>query len=443
MNIVMFTNTFTPHVGGVARSVNGLAEGLRAAGHRVLVVAPDFPGMEPDPEVIRVPAIQRFGGSDFSVPLPLSRPLERDLRAFELDIVHSHHPFLLGDTALRASALHNVPAVFTYHTRYELYSHYAATDSPLLQRLAVNLALGYCRLCNAVIAPSKSIAAYLRGKIAEVPIEVIPSGVSVEQFASGDGGAVRARLGIAEEAFVVGHVGRLALEKNLPYLARSIIRFVSTNERAEVVVAGGGAMAEVVREMFDTAELGGRLHLTGVLKGQDLADTYAAMDVFAFSSHSETQGLVLAEAMAAGVSVVALDATGVREIVEDGVNGRLLAANADERAFAEALAAVAQADAVERTRLSEAARATAERYAWPNCVRDTLSLYERVLASKVHSGNVESSAWEAARRSLQREWAILGKFASSASDAVMSLGNETNARANSRPGRTPQWTRPR
>jgi len=443
MNIVMFTNTFTPHVGGVARSVSGLADGLRAAGHRVLVVAPDFPGMEPDHDVIRVPAIQRFGGSDFSVPLPLSRPLERDLRAFDLDIVHSHHPFLLGDTALRASAQHNVPAVFTYHTRYELYSHYAAADSPLMQRLAVNLALGYCRLCNAVIAPSESIATYLHSKQVQVPIEVIPSGVGVEQFHSGDGAAVRARLGIDDDAFVVGHVGRLALEKNLPFLARSIIRFVSNHQRAEVVIAGGGAMAEIIREMFDSAELGERLHLTGVLKGRELADTYAAMNVFAFASHSETQGLVLAEAMAAGVSVVALEATGVREIVEDGINGRLLPADADERAFAEALAGVAEASAADRTRLSDAARATAGRYAWPNCVRDTVSLYERVLAAKGHSGNVEASMWEAARRSLQREWAILGKFASSASDAVMSLGNENNARANPRPDPAPEWTRPR
>lgn len=443
MNIVMFTNTFTPHVGGVTRSVSGLADGLRAEGHRVLVVAPDFRGMEPNPDVIRVPAIQRFGGSDFSVPLPLSRPLERDLRAFELDIVHSHHPFLLGDTALRASAQHNVPAVFTYHTRYELYSHYAAPDSPLMKRLAVNLALGYCRLCNAVIAPSESIATYLRSNEVEAPVEVIPSGVAVEQFESGDGAAVRARLGIADDAFVVGHVGRLALEKNLPYLARSVIRFLSTHQQAEVVIAGGGTMADTIREMFESAELGEKLHLTGVLKGQELADTYAAMDVFAFSSHSETQGLVLAEAMAAGVSVVALNATGVREIVEDGVNGRLLPADADERAFAEALAGVAEASATDRARLKDAARATARRYAWPNCVRDTISLYERVLAAKGHSGIVEASAWEAARRSLQREWAILGKFASSASDAVMSLNNDTNGRANSGRGRTREWSRSR
>ncbi len=136
MNILMFTNTFTPHIGGVAHSVETLAATLRDLGHQVLVVAPDYPGApQIEPGVMRIPAIQNFKGSEFSVPLPFSKPLERVLDGFAPEIIHSHHPFLLGHSALRIAAMRMVPVVFTYHTRYELYAHYVARDFAALRRL--------------------------------------------------------------------------------------------------------------------------------------------------------------------------------------------------------------------------------------------------------------------------------------------------------------------
>ena len=159
MKILMFTNTYTPHVGGVARSVSELAAGLRRAGDEVLVVAPEYGNTAiEEPGVRRIPAVQNFAGSDFSVPLPLSPGLAEATEAFDPDIIHSHHPFLLGDTALRTASLLDVPVVFTHHTRYELYGHYVAQDSELLKRLALSLSLGYCDLCDGVIAPSRACA---------------------------------------------------------------------------------------------------------------------------------------------------------------------------------------------------------------------------------------------------------------------------------------------
>ena len=114
MNIVMLTNTFTPHVGGVARSVESFTAEYRRRGHRVLVVAPEFPGMAlVESDVVRIPAIQNFNGSDFSVVLPLSGLLTNVLDEFAPDIIHSHHPYLLGVTALRVARYRNLPLVFT------------------------------------------------------------------------------------------------------------------------------------------------------------------------------------------------------------------------------------------------------------------------------------------------------------------------------------------
>ena len=156
MNICMMTNTYLPHVGGVARSVSTFAEQYLKRKHRVLVVAPEFPGPPPPPRaeaiVERVPAIQNFNGSDFSVRLPLAAGLSDRLDEFKADIVHAHHPFLLGETALRVAANKNVPIVFTHHTRYEDYVHYLPFDSEALTEIAVDLPTRFANLCDGVIA---------------------------------------------------------------------------------------------------------------------------------------------------------------------------------------------------------------------------------------------------------------------------------------------------
>ncbi len=419
MKIAIFTNTYTPHIGGVARSVSGLVEELRATGHAVLVVAPEFAGRpEDEAGVIRVPAIQRFAGSDFSAPVPITLALVRALDAFDPDIVHTHHPFLLGDTALRISASRNLPVVFTYHTRYELYGHYVAQDAPALQRLVLSLALGYCELCDSIIAPSESMEVFLKEHRVAAPITVIPTGIEASRFDHGDGKRIRADLGIAADAFVVGHVGRLAQEKNLGYLADAVGLFLRDRGQSRFVVAGGGDMQGPMREAFARSGLTGRAHLLGPVEGERLSDVYAAMDVFAFSSRSETQGLVLAEAMTAGVPVVALDAPGAREVVVDGENGRLLPADASAGRFAEALEWVAGRPAAERASLGQTARKTAAAYSRPETVRRVLSLYESLLEGHLKAKSLDDSPWAAARRALAREWDILRNIANAVGDAA-------------------------
>jgi len=217
MNICMMTNTYLPHVGGVARSVSTFAEEYRKLGHQLLVVAPKFDGpplSRREAQIVeRVSAIQHFNGSDFSVRLPMAATLSRRIDKFQADIVHAHHPFLLGDTALRVGATKNVPVVFTHHTRYEDYTHYVPFDSPALKEIAINLSTQFANLCDGVIAPSASIARLIRQRGVTSPIAVVPSGVDVAGFAAGDKARARRRFKIPPRAFVVGHTGRLAPEK--------------------------------------------------------------------------------------------------------------------------------------------------------------------------------------------------------------------------------------
>ncbi|MEJ2690061.1 MAG: glycosyltransferase, partial [Deltaproteobacteria bacterium] len=217
MNICMFTNTYLPHVGGVARSVSAFTEDLRELGHQVLVIAPVFKGsgrggMDKG-GVLRVPAIQNFNGSDFSVRLPLPYFIDDRVKAFKPGIIHSHHPFLLGDTALRTARSYHLPLIFTNHTLYEQYTHYVPFDSPTMKRFVIHLVTEYANLCDAVIAPSRSVADLLRERGVTRPIHEIPTGIDTAFFAAGVGSRFRKRLKIGEDMLVIGHLGRLAKEK--------------------------------------------------------------------------------------------------------------------------------------------------------------------------------------------------------------------------------------
>ena len=174
MKICMFTNTYLPHVGGVARSVSFFSKDLRDAGHRVLVIAPTFPGCEEhdrdEAEVFRVPAIQQFNGSDFSVRIPSPFLVDENVDLFEPDVIHSHHPYLLGDAALRAARRRKLPLIFTHHTLYEEYTHYIARNPENMKRFAAFLSTNYADMCDRVVAPSQSIRHLIRKRGVTVPV---------------------------------------------------------------------------------------------------------------------------------------------------------------------------------------------------------------------------------------------------------------------------------
>lgn len=423
MNICMFTNTYLPHVGGVARSVSLFAEDLRRLGHLVLIVAPTFENRDGAPEaeedfVVRVAAIQNFNGSDFSVSVPIPFQLDRDLERFQPDIVHSHHPFLLGDAALRAARQRNLPLVFTHHTLYENYTHYVPLDSGALRRFVINLSTEYANLCSRVVAPSESVARILRGRGVLRPIDVIPTGVDIEFMETGDGRRFREEQGLPETAEVIGHVGRLAPEKNLEYLAESVALYLEENSNACFLVVGSGPSEAVIREIFRKKELSHRLLMAGEKTGTALCDAYHAMDLFVFASKSETQGMVLVEAMAAGKPVVALDASGAREVVEDGVNGRLLPESAGRETFTEAIGGFFQGAGKDGAWRRGALR-TARSLSRLNCARKLAGVYESVLeegaGTEKQAGEAnETDVWEKLHRMLEAEWDLVaGKAAAS------------------------------
>ncbi|HMA86909.1 MAG TPA: glycosyltransferase [Desulfosalsimonadaceae bacterium] len=417
MNICMFTNTYLPHVGGVARSVANFTEDLRKNGHHVLIVAPTFPDRKPGQdadEVLRVPAIQNFNGSDFSFRIPLPFIINEKIDDFKPDIIHSHHPFLLGDAAMRAAYRRDLPLIFTHHTLYEQYTHYVSQSSAVMKRFAIKLSTLYANLCYQVVAPSDSISRLIADRGVKRPIEIIPTGIDFEFFRQGRGDRFRKRFGISEDARVIGHLGRIAPEKNLGYLAEAVALAMQQDEEAWFLVVGDGPSEAEIRKIFEKSGLSGRLVMAGKQTGENLRDAYHAMDLFAFASKSETQGMVLAEAMAAGAPVIALDAPGAREVVQDGENGRLLAESAETQAFAEAVnGCLRDSENAKKWRL--AAIETAESFSRENSAQKMIKLYNRIREKEFdHLPSPLPEAiipWDSLQRAIKAEWELLSQKA--------------------------------
>jgi 1,2-diacylglycerol 3-alpha-glucosyltransferase len=410
----------------VARSVSTFAEEYVREGHDVLVVAPEFDG-KPLPAkseaiVERVPSLRNFNGSEFSVRLPLLAALSDRLDAFQADIMHAHHPFLLGDTALRVAMNKNVPIIFTHHTRYEDYTHYMPF-SDAMKEVAIEISTHYANLCDGVIAPSESLARIIRKRGVVSPIRVIPTGIDVQAFASAKGERFRQRLGLAADSLVIGHVGRLAQEKNLRYLAEGVARFLAREPGASFLVVGGGPAREELKDVFAHHGVADRLILAGKRTGRVLREAYRAMDVFAFASQTETQGMVVAEAMASGLPVVALNASGVREVVRDGVNGFLLPADAPAKAFADALGCCAEPGVL--ARLSQGARDTAPEFSREQCARRALAFYEEMRrATRARRLLHHLSPWAALVKRVGLEWDLLSSRTQTVAAAVFGEGEE-------------------
>jgi 1,2-diacylglycerol 3-alpha-glucosyltransferase len=422
MRILMFTNTYTPHVGGVARSVQSFVEGLRNRGHRVVVVAPPFDGLAgSEMDVIRVPALQHFNGSDFSVPVPVPGYLYSIIRNLDPDVVHSHHPFLLGDTALRVASYWNVPVVFTYHTRYELYTHYVDAESSVLPHFVQGLATGYANLCDATVAPSETLAGILREQGVRGDIRVIPTGIDLTGFASGRRDRFREAFRMASNAFVVGHVGRLAPEKNLSLLCRAVGRVLTARPEARFLVVGAGPESDNIKAMMAENGVADRVHLTGVLQGQDLADAYHAMDAFAFTSVTETQGLVLVEAMACGVPVVALDAPGVRDVMQDGITGYLVDGPDPER-MAAAIERIATWSAAERGQITAGLSATVQEFTRDRSVKRLCDLYEMLCIKRALQGTPDEGVLANVMRRLREEYRLVANWTGALDQALFDRG---------------------
>jgi glycosyltransferase involved in cell wall biosynthesis len=316
------------------------------------------------------------------VPLPWTDAVAR-ARRLTPDVVHAHSPFVSGLLARRLARAVRAPLVFTHHTRFADYDHYlgplagpgAAAIDAYLRR--------FWHACRAVIAPSEDLASEIRARLADRPgiVHVIPTGVDVAGIRALRPVEPRERFAWPPDAVVVASLGRLAPEKS-PMTVLEAVAIAATREpRLRLLVVGGGPSEDELRERAAAPDLAGRVGFTGALPRIDALRAIAGADLFLFASRTETQGLVLAEALSAGLPAIAVDGPGVRDSVRDGIDGVVVAAEpaADRAASLAAVLVELAADATRRAILAARAGSDAARFSVAARVAETVALYRALL----------------------------------------------------------------
>jgi len=339
LRIAFFTNYYHPVVNGVVRSVASFREILTEQGHIVFVFAQaDNEYKDEEPFIFRYPSLSLPLQMDIATVIPVSSFIDQLIPALKLDIIHTHHPILLGQAAANKAADLNVPLVFTFHTQYWEYTHYIPFPQEAIQEFLRNAIHNwlkvFMRKCQHIVIPSESIKEIL---IREYGLEdrytVIPTGTDLKPFLQADGQAVRQSQGWQDDKVIIS-IGRLASEKNWETLFRAVAQVYAQHPTMRLVLIGDGPQKQTLEELAAELGIAERITFTGQLSFEEIPAYLKAADMFSFASVTETQGLVTIEAMAAGLPVVAVDGSGTHDIVDNGKEGLLVENDPNALAFA-------------------------------------------------------------------------------------------------------------
>ena len=392
MRVLFVSDVYFPRVNGVSTSIRTFRQDLAHCGIDTQLVAPryeaggtDIPAATAgisaeEAGVVRVPASRvPFDPEDRRMPWrALTRTLDA-LPAGAFDLAHVHTPFVAHYAGVRFARRAGIPCVATYHTFFEEYLHHYLPLLPhaLSRRLARAFTRAQCAQVQALIAPSEPMRAVLCDYGIHTPIHVLPTGLAADRFRAGDGAAFRVAAGIAPDRPLVTYVGRVAHEKNIGFLIEMFREVLQSVPQALLVIAGEGPARESLRARVAALGLASQVHFAGYLdRDSALLDCYAAADVFVFASRTETQGLVLLEAMAQGAPVVSTAELGTRSILVPG-SGALVVAE-ERAAFAAAVVRVLT-DAGLREGMAARGRAYARSWSSTAMARRLAEIYRELL----------------------------------------------------------------
>ena len=377
LTVGIFTDSYRPEINGVVTSIAGTVDCLRRRGHRVIVIAPAHDSMvDRDPDVFRFRSAPFPFYQQIRMAFPLPAKLLLSLPQMPFDVVHTHSLFFVGCLGAFLAQRRATPLVFTYHTRWTEYAHYLPWSRRLTQAQAVWISREFCNRCTEVITPTQGIAEVLREYGVARPIAVIPTGVDLDAFRGGtpDPPTIRAAAG----GPIILYAGRLGKEKNLDLLLHAFAIVAERKTTARLAIVGCGPYEPHLRALAAGLPCAARIDFVGALDKPDLGSYYRAADVFAFASTTETQGLVLVEAMAHGLSVAAVDCPVSREVVGGGAG--VLAPN-DPAGLAGAILSVLDSGEDVREARSRAARYAAAPYSIDRLTDELEALYGRCTAA--------------------------------------------------------------
>lgn len=326
MRILMVSDVYFPRVNGVSTSIQVFRQALQAAGHQVTLIAPDY-GQVTDAEsgIIRISSRNVIvDPEDRMMRIRHIHRLTEELRSGDYDIIHIHTPFVAHYAGLKLARRLKLPVVATYHTFFEeyLYNYVKWLPKEWLRYAARRFSRTQCADLDALIVPSTAMQQVLKEYGVQTPLTILPTGLDMRVFALGDGAAFRKQHGIPSERPVILYVGRVAFEKNIGFLLD-----VTQHLRARIpdlllLIAGEGPAEKALHKQTEERGLNDNVRFVGYLRRDGaLQGCYKAANVFVFASRTETQGLVLLEAMGCGTPVVSTAVLGTKDIIGAGQGG--------------------------------------------------------------------------------------------------------------------------
>lgn len=336
VNIAVFTDTYTPQVNGVTTSILIFQRELERLGHTVYIFCPTYGGREglDPPRVFRFYSIPYRSEMmhEQRIALPISRGIWK-FPKLKIDIVHYHVPHYMGAYALLLAWIFKKPTIHTYHTLFVKYTHYVKIRPSLAVRFVKWISRVFCNHTDLILAPSQEMKRELLSYGVQKPIEVLPTGIDIPELPQPTHlQTLRKRFPLDKKLLIF--VGRFAKEKNIPLLFDVLQILEQRGVPCHLLLVGDGPDRKRIEEEISKRGITQRITITGYIRRSDVFSLLACADLFLFPSETETQGLVLLEAMAVGVPVVAADAMGAGEVLQDGRGG--VAVPATPQAFADA-----------------------------------------------------------------------------------------------------------
>lgn len=339
MKIGFFTDSYLPAVHGVEISMEAFRTNLEKLGHEVFIYAPRSPGYkDKNPRVFRLESMRVVKEPEMRLAFPLAHKGKlKDIVNFKLDIVHAHTPFSLGLLGKFIAAHQKIPFIYTHHTHYPEYAKAYFKEKFILPKIAKAWSAWFCENSDAVIAPSYKIKKLLRDYGVKKPIYVLPTGIDLKLFKRTakswkSARLLRKKLKLSEKDKLLVFVGRIGREKNIEFLIKSAAEIADKRSDVKFIIVGTGPYFQKYKTAVKKLGLN-NVVFTGAVPHKNLPVYYQAADLFVFASLTETQGIVILEAMASGLPVIALKDDAFREIVTDNKNGFLIDPNSSPAFF--------------------------------------------------------------------------------------------------------------
>ncbi|GAV26206.1 hypothetical protein ciss_21390 [Carboxydothermus islandicus] len=377
MKVAVFSDSYHPYVSGVVRSIDLFREELSKRGVEFIFFIPAYGNIKKEKGFYRFFSVPAPTNKEFHLALPFSFKVSKTLREEKVDLIHVHSPFLLGRLGQKTGRKLNIPVVFTYHTLYEEYVHYFPFARTTARAVTSWYTLQFANKCSAVICPTETIRDYLCQKGLKTRSAVIPTGIDLEPFSQADSSWLKTTLGLKGKKVCL-FVGRVAPEKNVDFLLESFQIVASKLKDVVLVIVGGGPELPHYQKKAEELGLGNSVKFIGPLPPEKVPIYYAGADLFLFPSVTETQGLVFAEAKAAGLPAVGVRAFGSKSMVFDGVDGFLTGLN--PREYAEKVILLLRDEAL-RKLFSQNARKNAQNFSKEYTARLMYDLYQSLLVN--------------------------------------------------------------